>query len=418
MNEKRERAFLSLLLFHLRVGGRLALKRLGPVLAAFFLSVYLLRVEFFFLVVSELGRSGGAVLGAASAFLCWVFARWAAPRVLLGQTGWIRSLPAPDAAKRRGATAGLWISLGPVLLLMGLLYVLANLEAGDIRPAYLAGLPVLGWTGGLSALTLEKGRWIRPAALLAAVLSASGSWFFLAAGLGLGIGLDRLSGGLAKSGPRRFSLAPLKIRGLHFLILLRALGWRLVGSYLAAIPPILLTLAFLLNNRVTSLQASRARLFGFALALVIFHAVTATAIASRRPAWPWLRCLPASSRLRVLSDAAFLALASIVFLLPLARFEAETFAAVAVSLPALSLGAAAVLRTAPSRKTSAFGMVLLFGSLGGIVLTLFPPACAGLVAACPLFVAAGVRLERAQKVSRWLEFHHLAAGDPHSWRGT
>jgi hypothetical protein len=32
----------------------------------------------------------------------------------------------------------------------------------------------------------------------------------------------------------------------------------------------------------------------------------------------------------------------------------------------------------------------------------------------PVLAAAATR-ERRQKVSRWLELHHLAAGDPQSW---
>jgi hypothetical protein len=412
---KPHNAFLPLLRFNLRVGGRLAFMRLGPVLAAFLFAFYLLRAEFFFLIVSELDRSGGAVLGTASAFICWMFARWAAPRILLGQTGWVRCLPASESAKRRAALAGLWVSLGPVLVVMGFLYVLSNPEAGGGRFAYLAGLPVLGWAGGISALALENGRLIRPAAFLAAALSASGDWPFLGAGLGLAAGVELLSGAMVKPGPKRFSLAPLKNRGLHFQILWRALGWRLAAAYLAAAPAFSLTVAFLLNNTVTSLQASRARMFGFAMALVTFHAVAAAMMASRRPAWPWLRSLPASARRRVLADAAFLGLASIVFLPPLALADVGSFAAVAASLPALSLGAAASLRQAPLRRTSALGVILLCGSLGALVLTLFPPVCAAFAAACPFFLSAGARLERSRKVSRWLELHHLAAGDPHSW---
>ncbi len=406
-----------LLRFQLRVGSRLALKRLGPILAALLVVFYLLRADFFYLVVSELGRSGGAVLGAVSAFICWVFARWAAPRVLLGQTGWLRCLPASEAAKRRAALAGLCLSLFPVLLVLGLLHVLANVADGEIRYAYLFGLPVLGWTAGLSVLALENGRLIRPAAFAAAVASAWGAWPFFGAGLGLTLLLDGLSGALAKPGPRRLGVSPLKNRGLHFLILLRALRWRLAVSYLLAVPPLLMTVAFLVNNAVTSLQASRARLFGFAMALVIFHGFTAATVASRRPPWPWLRCLPSPASRRILVDAVFLALASIPLLFPLLLADVGSFAAVGASLPALSLGAAASLRTAPLRKTSAFGAILLFGSLGAIVLTLFPPVCAGLAAVCPFILTSGVRMERSRKVSRWLELHHLAAGDPHSWSG-
>jgi hypothetical protein len=50
-----------------------------------------------------------------------------------------------------------------------------------------------------------------------------------------------------------------------------------------------------------------------------------------------------------------------------------------------------------------------------MVLALFPPAALLYLVLVPLLLKFGVGLDRDQKVSRWLEIHHLAAGDPYSW---
>jgi hypothetical protein len=167
---------------------------------------------------------------------------------------------------------------------------------------------------------------------------------------------------------------------------------------------------------VTSMQRQRALLFGTALALVFFTALTASGAAARRPVWPWLRCLPGSARSRILGDAVFLGLHASPLLVPLGLMDFYACAAVGLGLPALSLYAAAVMRRAPEQKMSALGLVFLNGTLGGMTLALFPPVALVYLGLIPLLLKFGMGLDRGQKVSRWLEIHHLAAGDPYSWR--
>jgi hypothetical protein len=50
-----------------------------------------------------------------------------------------------------------------------------------------------------------------------------------------------------------------------------------------------------------------------------------------------------------------------------------------------------------------------------MLLTLIPPAALLFAASLPLLLRYGAMQDRGQKVSRWLEIHHLAAGDPYSW---
>jgi hypothetical protein len=179
--------------------------------------------------------------------------------------------------------------------------------------------------------------------------------------------------------------------------------------------PFLLTCAYLNNSAVSSLQRQRALLFGTAAALVIFTSLAASGMASRRPVWPWVRCLPASARSRILLDAEFLALHALPLMIPLGVLDLRAAAAAALGLPALALYAAAVIRRAPEQRMSALGLVSLIGALGGMLLTLIPPAALLFAASLPLLLRYGAMQDRGQKVSRWLEIHHLAAGDPNSW---
>ena len=166
---------------------------------------------------------------------------------------------------------------------------------------------------------------------------------------------------------------------------------------------------------MTPLQRQRALLFGTAAALVAFTALAAGGMAARRPVWPWFRCLPGSARSRILTDAAFLWLHAMPITIPLAVLDLRVSVEVALGLPALSLYAAAVIRRAAEQKMSALGLVSMNGILGGMLLALFPPAALVFVGILPLLLRYGVRKDRDQKVSRWLEIHHLAAGDPYSW---
>ena len=85
------------------------------------------------------------------------------------------------------------------------------------------------------------------------------------------------------------------------------------------------------------------------------------------------------------------------------------------ALPFLAARAAGALRRAPERRTGAAGEILLEGGMTAALLALLPWLALPLLAlALPALRAAAER-ERRQKVSRWLELHHLAVGDPQSW---
>ena len=402
--------------FHLRVGARLALRRLAPVAAVFLALYVILRPEFFAALIAALGRGSGWIQGVFSAMLALLFASLAAPRLFLGLNGWLRHLPSRASQRRRAALAGMWISLVPVLLGLAFVYVMANLHTRSINSAYLAGLPVLGWAAAQAALPVQHTDRSRLLSLPAALLSASGGWPYLGLSLALLWAADLVSGPFGRSRRTPVRSSHARTRGLSFVILWRALRWRLLPWYVLSGLPLLLSYAYLSNSVVTSLQRQRALLFGTALAMVCFTALAASGAAARRPVWPWLRCLPGSAQVRILGDALFLGLHAAPLLIPLGFMDFYASAAAGLGLPALSLYAAAVIRRAPEQKMSALGMISLVGTLGAMMLALFPPAALVGLALVPLLLKFGVGLDRDQKVSRWLEIHHLAAGDPYSWR--
>jgi hypothetical protein len=63
----------------------------------------------------------------------------------------------------------------------------------------------------------------------------------------------------------------------------------------------------------------------------------------------------------------------------------------------------------------AFGKILAVGSLGALLLCLVPWSTLCILALTPWILHEAVKAEKHQKVSRWLELHHLAAGDSLSW---
>jgi hypothetical protein len=89
--------------------------------------------------------------------------------------------------------------------------------------------------------------------------------------------------------------------------------------------------------------------------------------------------------------------------------------AAALPLPFLAVRAAGAVRRAPERRTGASGEILLEGLLAAALAAVLPWAGLPLLALAPPALSWAAERERRQKVSRWLELHHLAAGDSQSW---
>jgi len=406
----------AVLRFHLRVGARVALRVLVPVIAALFGGGMILGVDFLNSLARMLygpGSSGGgsAVLLALGAI---GIASAAAPRVCRGLDGWLRHLPVPGRTHRRAAVLAIAVTQLPLFLLLTPLSLITTRDTAFLVDVL--AVPVTTLAAALFAVPAGRGALVKPLALAAAILSQSAGWTALAAGAGLLIVADQVAGPLRRTVPaRRFGLSSSTLLPLEARIAWRALGWRLLGAYAAALLPLASGWAFIAHNDLPPVYVARGALLGGGFAIVLLFAQMGETLATRRPAWPWSRSLPWLASRRVLFDALFLAAHAVPLLALAAAIHAPSVPALLAFLPLIALRTAGAMRRAPERRTGASGEILMEGGLAAGLVSLLPWVALGLLALTPWALQSAAERERQQKVSRWLEIHHLAVGDPQSW---
>jgi hypothetical protein len=415
MIQPGERAGVAALLrFHLGVGARLAMRVLAPVLAAAVGLAMLLGVDFQRTLATTLfGTRSRGGSGLAIFLLCLAVAASAAPRVCRGLDGWIRHLPVAGIAHRRAATLALAVAQTPLLLLL-VYFSLAAFRGSGPWLANVAGLGVAALAAALCATPVERPLLARPLAAMAGALAQGGGWA-LGAALALCIFADLAAGALRRPGRRaapreRWPALPPAPR-----IAWRALGPHLAGAYAAGLLPLAAAATFVAHNEIAPVLVARIARLGGGGALAFLFAGLGEALATRRPAWPWARSLPTSAARRVRSDALFLGLHAAPLLALTAAVEPLAAVAVLALAPFLAAQAAAAMRRAPERRTGAAGEILAAALPAAAAVALLPWVAPLLLAATPWMLRAAAARDRRQKVSRWLELHHLAAGDPQSW---
>lgn len=406
---------LPVLRFHLAVGARLAMRVLMPLVTAGFGAGMLLGNDFLgSLARSLFGAGSGGGSAVVIAALCLGAAELAGPRICRGLNGWLRHLPASGLAHRRAATLAIAFSQVPLLLLLLVLAAFSSLvPAVLIRRAFQLAVTALA---AALCVTPSRRRWIAaPVALAAAVVAGAGNWWMLALGAVLVAVADGTAGDLTATGapsthlPSRSSGGWIEVR-----IAWRALGWSLPGTYLTSVLPVLAAWAFVAHNELAPQYVRLAARLGSAAGAVLLLSSLSESLAVRRPAWPWSRSLPWTAQRRVTMDALFLGLHALPLILLAAAIHPAALEALPI-LPLLGLRAAGALRRAPERRTGAAGEILGEGLLLAALVALLPWAGLPALALVPLALRAAAERERLQKVSRWLELHHLAAGDPQSW---
>lgn len=338
----------------------------------------------------------------------------AAPRVCRGLGGWLRHLPVSGLAHRRAA--GLAIAISQAPLVLGFLFLAAYASlAPDALLADALKLIVTALAAALCVTPVER-RWAAlPLALAAAVLAGSGGWGTLGIAALLLVLADLAAGPLARSGAPAVHLSRRSGgRWIEARIVWRALGSRLFGAWALGLLPVGAAFAFTVNNALAPEHVRLAARLGAGMAATLALAQVGEALAARRPAWPWSRSLPWSAARRTGADALLLGLHALPLVLLAARIDPAALIFLA-ALPLLATRAAGAMRRAPERRTGAAGEILWEGALLSALVALLPwtalPALAGTFWAA----RAAAERERRQKVSRWLELHHLAAGDPQSW---
>ena len=410
----------AVLRFHLSVGSRLAMRVLMPPViagagAAYFVGPQTL--EALALRLFESGDQGGGSAAVSAALLLGAAAT-AAPRICRGVGGWLRHLPASGRTHRRAAALAVAVAQVPVVLGLLVLCGIAALAERSAEPLLgrAVGLPLASVAAALAVMPVERGAMARPLALAAALLAAAGTWPWIAAGAALLVAADLAAGPLreprAAGRPRR-----LGATGAAFetVVAWRALGWRAVTAPLVTLLPLGAAALFLRNNELAPEHVHLAVRLGGGIGVVLLLADLGEALAVRRPAWPWARSLPWSARRRAAFDAAFLGGHALVAVAVAAALSPLAALALLALLPLLAARAAGAVRRAPERRTGASGEILVEGLLAAAAVALLPWLALALLAATPAALAAAAERERRQKVSRWLELHHLAVGDPQSW---
>jgi hypothetical protein len=397
--------------FHLAVGARLALRKLAPIIAIAFAAYYLLRPELFNAIFAALLENGSLLMGLVSSILSLSVAAMAAPRICLGLNGWIRHLPARGLTHRRLAAIAISVAQMPILLVLAILALIA-FAIFQISPIlYLLGLPILGLASGLCVLPVQRNLLSKLLSSAACILSTSGHWIFLTIAILLLVIADLTAGILSPSHKSRVSQRSRTSPLTNAIIVLRALRLRMLFLYLPALLVLGLTSLFLSNNTLTPHQTFRAVIFGGTLSASMLCAFISNSLAVRRPPWPWVRSLPWSAKQRITTDALLIALSTIpiLFLVILINFQAIW--PVAIYIPPLVFFASLTIRQAFDNQLGAVWQILIAGTTASVLICLVPLLSVVFLAITPLLIKHAAKQDKNQKVSRWLEIHHLAAGD-------
>jgi hypothetical protein len=380
-----------------------------------FAAYNLLRPELFNAVFAALLDRGYLFMGLVSSILSLGVAAMAAPRICHGLNGWIRHLPARGLTHRRLAGIAITLSLIPILLVLSILSLIA-FKVYKVSPyLYLSGLPILGLAAGLCVLPVTHNYLSKTLALSACVLSTSGHWLFLFAATILLIIADLTAGNLSPPRKPHVSQRSLPASWINVLIVLRALRLRILFPYLPPLFVLGLTSLFLSNNTLTPHQIFRGVIFGGTLSISMLFAFIANSLAIRRPPWPWARSLPWAAKQRITADAILIGLSAIPILLLVFLLKSQSIWPVMIYIPPLALFASLSVRRAFENQLGAVWQTLIVGTTASMLVCLIPFVSIVFLAATPLLIKHGAEQEQKQKVSVWLEMHHLAAGDSLSW---
>ena len=420
----------ALLRFHggsgLRVAWRAGAMSLGALVFAFGMSPDLLYTLQQFALSTASARPGGS--GAvALAVIGLGFALQAVPRVTLGASGWVRSLPAARAAHRRATWAALWLAQLPIAAIaLGCLALTLAVYRAPASAAKLASLALAAAASAALAVPVARAWRSGPlamAALGAALASALGApsggrWPALALGVALLAAWDQVAGAPRAPAWRAARTWPSLSLPLPIRLAWRALGERVLLNLVPALLPLgFAWLARRNNPDFSPATAAFVARLGATLAAATYVALLANALLARRAPWAWARSLPWSAARRAWLDAAALAIPGLPLLLAAAAALDVRAALAALAVLAFTAGVgAAELRRGARRLSGAAGQTWLQGAAAAALVAVWPWLAAACALAVPLVAHRAALRDRAWRVTRWEELHHDAAGDP-AWTG-
>jgi hypothetical protein len=385
-------------------------------LAALLAGFYLLRPEFFILLVRHgFNNSPDVARAVGLSLLVWPAARIVAWRIAFGQSGWIRHLPAPAKSMSRWTSLSILVAQTPLL---AVLWALSTFAAGMGGAAALVsglGLTVLGYGAAIFVCPGRRAWPARLAGALAGGCGATGRLEGFAAGVALLVISDALDRPIDASRRKRIPRARHSGRLIFWRVNFKAMSFRAVIPVAVGGIVLLLPAVLVLNNPLTPAVAAAGWRFGGSAALAAGLAVAAGWLARRRPIWPWSRSLPLSSGRRIVSDSGFF----LALLFPL--FPALLFLDARAVPAAAAFGLAAALRAAgaarPRNETdrSAVPAFLLEGLSAAALLALAEWISLALLLVIPLVFREASRRERVLKPGRWLEQRVPPPGDTQTW---
>jgi hypothetical protein len=411
----------ALLLFHLHVGARVAIRSFIPIFAALI-----------FIIMFQSGPAATATSLALNVFalspsvsilipimaLAILLPLWAAPRLSAGLNGWMRHLGLSRHANKRGLLAGLALTQIPLWISLVILGTIAGFHGLNVGSA-IPRLCLLLISALYCALPVYRHSLVSSLALAAAACAFSKEPFIVAGGIPLLVAADLSSGNIREPKPRE-SWKPAE-SFFEFKIAWRALGRRLPLQYIPSILVIGSMALFANNNELNgSLLAATVRFAG-CMAIAYFLSSAAAKLAKRRPPWPWARSLPVSSYRRVATDAVFLGCHTLPLLVPLAFVDGSATWLVLLTIPLISIRMAGHMRKFRERRAGvaenliqSIGIFLEHFGIAALLAILPWTVIFWMIASVPAFVSAR-RADIRQKVSLWLELHFIAAGDSLNW---
>lgn len=436
--DRRVRPAWTLFRFFLASGVRLGLRAGIPLAAAGVVAVGAgpdpgATLEFLALDLAD-GRARFAT-AAVLAALAVAVAAWSAPRLGYGIGGWIRHLPFRGTHLRRAVLAALVVTQAPFALAWGGLYAHGAARVAEPRLSQIVALPLV--LAGTALLTLPgvRRRWTIPCGAIAIAGALSATWSAIAVGVTAFVTGEFAAGsprastrgrkrrrdpGLETPGSRLASFFRFdRTRrwpeaAIAFRVAFRAVGARALSILALGALPLAAVALFLENNPhvATGLPVR----FGTLVASTIVLAGLAETLSVRRPSWPWARTLPVGSERRVRADAVWLALHATPWIAASAWLDVRQTAVVAAPALYLAIRAADAMRRARTHA-GAWGPIAVEGTLVAAWCGVSPwCALVPLALALPAYRAA-VRRDRDLAIARWNPEHHLAAGDPGSFRG-
>ncbi|HEY4138862.1 MAG TPA: hypothetical protein VGN65_10435, partial [Casimicrobiaceae bacterium] len=396
--------------FHWRSGARVALRAngviAGAVLFVFALDMNALahlRIALLQLVARGFGSEARSELAAISV----VLAALAMPRITLGATGWMRSLPISRSASRRAALMAL-CSVQVFTIAVDMIAMIADttVYGANLDIAKIVSLPLIYIAAAVIVLPVESSAG-RVLGVLAIGLAVPGQW---ALDIGAVVALlvaDPISGAMvpfrkSHRTETRMSVGAGPIaQWIGFTLRTLPRATLAACLVLPAMFTILSGLIVLHNPDLDRTAIMRTVLIGGMLSLMTFAASLANSIVRARPAWPWARSLPWSSRERAVGDAILLAATMSLFPLYFAFVDWRPALVLALTIPPLAASAAAGIRVGANRQVGAAGEIVALSVVVGIAITLLPWTAVIFLATTPLLLALAARRERRLVSTQW-----------------